>query len=311
MFDRTFGLPTANLQVLNQNGRAPSGTSDAGWSVETALDVEYAHAIAPQANIVVVEANSSSVTDLTAAINTARQQPNVSVVSMSFGASEFPRELSLDSVLTTPPGHRGITFVAASGDSGAGAIWPAVSPNVLAVGGTTLLTSASGAYTGELAWAGSGGGISLYERQPAFQLGIQTTGRRTTPDVSYDAAPETGVEVYQGGTWQVVGGTSAGAPQWAGLIALADQKRAQVGLPSLNQGQSAIYNLPASDFHDVTLGGNGFLAGVGYDFATGRGSPIANRVITDLVHPQTPATTFVIPTLQFSSIAALLYPPPK
>ena len=208
VFDQTFGLPNPQLQVVNQNGATPTGPTDSGWAIETALDVEWAHAVAPQANIVVVEADTATVANLASAIGYARQRPSVSVVSMSFGVAEFPQEVSNNSLFTAPPGHQGITFVASSGDSGAGVSWPSASPNVLAVGGTTLLTGPSGVYAGEIGWSQSGGGISAYETEPTYQLGVQLTGRRSTPDVAYDANPQTGVEVYQGGSWQVVGGTS-------------------------------------------------------------------------------------------------------
>jgi subtilase family serine protease len=212
-----------------------------------------------------------------------------------------------DRVLTTPPGHGGITFVAGSGDSGAGALWPGVSPNVLSVGGTMLMTGPTGSYLGEVGWSGSGGGVSLFEPEPAYQAGLQATGRRGTPDVAYDAAPETGFAVYQGGSWQSVGGTSAGTPQWAGLIALADQARAQHGLGPLNQAQAQIDNLPAGDFHDVVSGRNGYTAGVGYDYVTGRGSPVANRLISDLSVPGTATTALRLSLhLQATSLVAML-----
>jgi subtilase family serine protease len=308
-FDKTFGLPRPDLQIVNQTGSSPSGPANPGWAVETALDVEWAHATAPQARILLVEANSASVADLTTAIDYARHQPGVSVVSLSFGGAEFPQELRYDSVLTTTPGHAGITFVASSGDSGAGALWPAASPNVLSVGGTVLFTGPAGTYAGEVGWPNSGGGPSLFEPEPVYQSGVQLTGRRTTPDVAFDAAPQTGVAVYQGGTWQTVGGTSAGAPQWAGLIALADQARAQHGLGPLNQAQTRLYNLSTTDFHDIVFGSNGHLAGVGYDYVTGLGSPVANRLISDLASPLT-IPNFRPPfSLQPVSVAELLFPP--
>jgi subtilase family serine protease len=305
----TFGLPRPALQLVNQTGGSPSGPANAGWAVETALDVEWAHATAPQARILLVEGNSASVADLTTAVDYARHQPGVSVVSMSFGGAEFPQELRYDSLLTTPPGHAGITFVAASGDSGAGALWPAASPNVLSVGGTVLLTGPAGSYAGEIGWPSSGGGPSLFEREPVYQSGVQFTGRRTTPDVAFDAAPQTGVAVYQGGTWQTVGGTSAGAPQWAGLIALADQARAQHGLGPLNQAQTRLYNLSTADFHDIVFGSNGYLAGVGYDYVTGLGSPLANRLIRDLASPVTTLSFHLPFSLEPVSVAELLFPP--
>ncbi len=280
-------MPDVHLEVVNQGGSAPAGPGDAGWAVETALDVQYAHAVAPEAKILVVEANSASLGDLSAAVDYARHRPEVSVISLSWGTAEFPQELSFDRFLTTPAGHRGLTFVAASGDGGAGTLWPSASPNVLSVGGTALALTASGGYGAEVGWAGSGGGLSVFEREPAFQQVVQSSGLRSTPDVAYDAAPETGFRVYRGG-WQTVGGTSAGAPQWAGLVALAEEKRAARGLGPLNQAQSLVYGLPASDFHDVTLGYSGYFAGPGYDLVTGRGSPVADRVINDLSRPITP-----------------------
>jgi hypothetical protein len=186
--------------------------------------------------------------------------------------------------------------VASSGDSGAGPVWPAVSPNVLAVGGTTLRLDSSGNYLGERGWGsgsfssflgGSGGGISQYETQPSYQNGLpQSTTQRLSPDVAYDANPNTGVYVRYAGRWYDVGGTSVGAPQWAALIAIADQGLAQAGAAPLSgAGQTlpAIYGLSAGDFHDVTTGNNGDPATVGFDLVTGRGSPIANLVINDLV----------------------------
>src|SRR5262249_1669222 len=151
----------------------------------------------------------------------------VSVVSMSWGSSEFPGETAYDSDFTTPAGHTPITFLAASGDQSAyaGAQWPASSPNVVAVGGTTLVTNSVGTTLAEAAWSGSGGGFSSFESEPSYQFGVQLSGRRTTPDVSLDANPYTGLNTYFTapstgvGSWQVVGGTSASTQVWAGLIA--------------------------------------------------------------------------------------------
>ncbi|HET6326492.1 MAG TPA: S53 family peptidase [Planctomycetaceae bacterium] len=284
-FDAQFGLaaPPSFTQAVEQGA-----TTNSGWALETALDVEWAHAMAPQANIVLVEANNSSLSSLLSAVNYARNLANVSVVSMSWGAGEFASETAYDNYFTTPAGHIGITFVASSGDAGAGTTWPSVSPNVLAVGGTTLTTSASGAYSGEAAWSGSGGGVSTFETEPSYQTSVESTGKRTTPDVAYDANPNTGFAVYdsvayagQNG-WFEVGGTSAGAPQWAALIAIADQGRAISGLGSLSNAQSTLYTLPASDFHDITSGSNGTAATTGYDLVTGRGTPVVTSIVQAL-----------------------------
>ena len=169
-----------------------------------------------------------------AAVQTASTTSGVAVVSMSWGFPEFSGETAYDSYFTTP----GITYVAASGDS-PGVEYPAASPDVVAVGGTTLTLSSSGGYGSETAWDDSGGGYSQYEAEPAYQESVQTTGQRSTPDVAFDANPDTGVEIYftpasggggwqttQQGSWEEVGGTSLGTPAWAAIIAIADQGRA-------------------------------------------------------------------------------------
>jgi hypothetical protein len=188
-----------------------------------------------------------------------------------------------------------VTFVASSGDSGAwtspqrtqvGVEWPASDPTVLSVGGTSLQVTSSGGYLGESAWTGGGGGYSRVYGEPSYQRGVQNTGVRTVPDVSYDADPNTGVPIYSSsaGGWLVTGGTSAAAPQWAGLVALANQGRALVGLGPLDGASQTIPSLYrfSSDLRDVTSGSNGFSATRGYDLATGLGSPIAVKLVGDL-----------------------------
>ena len=185
IFDAQYGLANPALAVTNLAG----STTSSGWALEEALDVEWAHAAAPGANLVVIEATSTNVADLVAAINVARDTAGVSVVSMSFGTPEFSSEASYDSLFTTPAGHTGITYLASSGDSGAGVQWPASSSNVVAVGGTTLALDASGNRVGESAWAGSGGGASQYEPEPSYQTSVQASGHRSSPDVALDADP--------------------------------------------------------------------------------------------------------------------------
>jgi subtilase family serine protease len=288
-FDSRFGLPSPPSFTKVRIG-SPAVVSS--WADEISLDVEWAHAIAPGANILLVEASSNFVDDLLTAVDYAREQPGVVAVSMSWYSDEFMNAASYDYHFTTPAGHPGITFVACAGDRGAagGPEWPAVSPNVLAVGGTSLTLSSKGAYAQETGWSAGGGGTSLSEPEPAFQRGVQTTGWRDSPDVAYDADPNTGFLIYDSVPnssgrpgWFDYGGTSAGAPQWAGLLALADQGRAQLGLGPLANGQAALYSLPASDFRDVTAGNNGFAATTGYDLVTGRGTPNAPLVINDLL----------------------------
>ena len=240
--------------------------------------------MAPGAQIMLVEASSSYDSDLLAAVDYAAAHANV--VSMSWGGGEFSGENS-----TTYDGHfshAGVAFVASSGDAGAPIEWPAASPNVLAVGGTALTLGTGGAYGSEAGWSGSGGGPSAYEAKPSYQAGVVTqTAMRANPDVAYDASPSTGFAVYDsftgGGGWMQVGGTSAGAPQWAALLAIADQGRALNHLPALDGTspqavQTTLYqNATTGVFHDVTTGTStgtpNYTAAPGYDYVTGLGFP--------------------------------------
>src|SRR5690606_14213158 len=129
-------------QVDQNGGTAYPGTSS-GWALETALDVQWVHALAPGANILLVEADSANFSDLTAAVDYARNVPGVSVVSMSWGAGEWAGETFYNQYFTTPPGHAGVTFFAAAGNSGGPGVYPAYSPNVVAVGGTTVTLNGS------------------------------------------------------------------------------------------------------------------------------------------------------------------------
>jgi uncharacterized repeat protein (TIGR01451 family) len=295
-FDATYGLPAPpSFQVLNQTGGTSPPAFDSGWVVEESLDVQWAHVVAPQANIILFEANSSSFSDLFATVDEARSYPGVAVVSMSWSGSEFSTESQYDYNFTTPSGHSGVTFFAATGDSGGLAGYPAVSPNVVSVGGTSLYTNGD-SYSSESAWSGSCGGPSAYESEPSYQEGVQTSGQRECPDVAFDADPNTGVPVDVDGTWYQVGGTSLATPCWAALVAIADQLRVSAGttpldgptqtLPMLYQLFKANQNTASPDFHDITTGSNAnYSAGPGYDMATGIGSPIANNLLPALANP--------------------------
>jgi subtilase family serine protease len=285
-FCSQFGLSSTAVQVVGNN----AGT-DAGWALETALDVEWAHAIAPGATIILSVAATSSLSDLLKAVDAA-VSAGATVVSMSWGGSEFSGMANYDSHFNRP----NVTFTASSGDNGAGVEWPAASPYVVSVGGTSLYIDAYGNRTSETAWSGSGGGTSSYYAEPAYQNGWQSSGRRGVPDVSYVADPNTGMLVYDSvnGGWFVVGGTSAGAPQWAALIALANEVRAQNGsaplaapaplIYSLAQGSTSLpYSINSGYFYDVSQGNNGaYNATASYDFVTGLGSPEANTLVPAL-----------------------------
>jgi subtilase family serine protease len=285
-FDQQYGLPAAQFTVVKQtvNGQAPG--YNANWSLEVSLDVEWAHAIAPGAKIVLFEAHDNSTDNLFAMVDRARSYAGVSVVSMSWGGSESAQEFDYDIHLTTPSGHVPVTFVASTGDSPSAIEYPAVSPSVLAVGGTSLaITLGPGNYAGEVAWAKGGGGVSALEPMPAYQGTVENILHRSVPDVAYDADPSTGLFFYNSGLggWGVVGGTSAGAPQWAALIAIANQGRALQGNQALATAIQDLYYLNPADFHDITAGSNGHAATKGYDLATGLGSPIANLLVPALV----------------------------
>ena len=218
IFDAKFGIQSPpNFKVVNSNGGSSLPATNGGWAGEIATDVEWAHAIAPAAGIILVEAQSDNTDDLMAAVNYARSLPAVSVVSISWGGGEFSGQTSYDSDFTTPSGHQGITYVVASGDNGAqgGAQWPASSPNVVSVGGTVLtIADQTGAYGGETSWFDSSGGYSKFETEPSWQQDVQSTGARSMPDVAYDADVNTGLALYdsikyQGIVgWQTTGGTS-------------------------------------------------------------------------------------------------------
>ena len=179
-FDTYFGIPDPpSFTKLDQSGGTNYPSADGGWALEEALNVEWAHVIAPNANIVLVEAAYADDSDLIAAVNTARNLPGVSVVSMSYGMPEsvahggfVGAEPQDDPYYTTPSGHQGVTFSASSGDDSAGAYYPACSPNVVAVGGTHLYVDSNGNYQSESGWSLGGGGISQYETLPSYQNGV-------------------------------------------------------------------------------------------------------------------------------------------
>jgi len=295
VFDSQFSLPTCTtsngcFRKIFASGSKPRTNS--GWSLEISLDVEWSHAIAPQAKIILVEAASNSFTNLLQAVDVAVQN-GTSVISMSFGGSEFSSESSNDTHFAV----NGVTFTASSGDSGSGVEYPAASTDVVAVGGTTLNIDSAGNYISETAWSGSGGGQSAFEVEPSYQASFpipnDAAGARGVPDVAYDADPNTGFSVYdtvrfQGQLgWFQVGGTSAGAPQWAALFAIANAVRGTNVTMNADVYAAASGSSYASNYHDITSGSNGScgsicMAGTGYDFVTGLGSPSANNLISAL-----------------------------
>jgi subtilase family serine protease len=273
------------------------------WQLEAALDVQWAHAIAPQAKKVLVQANTAFLQDLLDAVNQAKGS-GASVVSMSWGLPET-RDRSIGGDCAPPdlPCYdfiaAGVSFVAASGDSGTPALWPATSSDVTAVGGTKLNTNSKGDFNSELSWDDSGGGLSSFVFAPVYQLPFtpeNPQGRRGVPDVAYNADPNAGFSVYSSsnGGWSQVGGTSAGVPQWSALIAIVNSLRMTAGKALFTGSNSGIYAVAGTAyltrFNDITNGpkngkcGPLCKVGPGYDYLTGLGSPKANELIPALVN---------------------------
>ncbi len=281
VFSSQFGLPACTkasgcFQQLYASGNKPR--ANCGWAQEAALDIEWAHAMAPNAKIVLVEAATNSFSNLFAAVDfgtrVIQNSSGLGELSMSWGGSEFSSETSND-------GHfqnNGIVYFAASGDTGGATIYPSASPWVVAAGGTTINRDKSGNFVSETGWSGSGGGPSKYEAKPSYQINIPNTDptKRSIPDFSFDADPNSGVSVYdstqcQGlSGWLVFGGTSVASPSLAGIVN-------QAGGFSTNSFTelSTIYQnyTNSADFRDILSGTVGtFSAGLGYDFVTGVGS---------------------------------------
>lgn len=270
-----FGLSactTANgcFRKVNQTGGTSLPRANVGWAEEISLDLDMVSAICPNCHILLVEASSSSFTNLATAVNTAVRL-GASTVSNSYGGGESSTETSLASSYN----HPGVIITASSGDSGFGVQVPAAFNTVVAVGGTSLTRSSGTRGWAETAWSGAGSGCSAFISKPSWQTDTGCS-RRTVADVSAVADPNTGVSVYDTygnvGGWLVFGGTSVASPVIASVYALA-------GNASSINAASSLYSHRSSLF-DVTSGSNGSCggsylctAGPGYDGPTGLGTP--------------------------------------
>jgi subtilase family serine protease len=334
-FNSKFGLPACTTKTVAINASLPlpaaSGTTcefstifstasgtmtgtapayDANWATEITLDIQWAHATAPLARVILIEAPDASLNSLLGAVKLANTM-GPGIVSMSFGSAEGSWTGSVDSVFT----GAGMTYLAATGDSGASVSWPSVSSNVVAVGGTTLSYSGSGSRS-EVAWSGTGGGVSSYTPTPSYQSnavpGMNSLGHRAVADVAFNADPASGqyVAVQTPGAatvgWLSVGGTSLSTPQWAGLMAVANAARAQTGKPALGAPHSVLYgqiaNVPgayAGVFADITQGTDGTCtlctAKSGYDTLTGLGTPNVTALLNALTASGTASPPVVTP----------------
>jgi len=343
LFDATFGLPDPTFNIIKMPGTPAFDINDGnmvGWTAESSLDVQWAHAVAPGAKIVLVEAKSNEDPDILAATQYAVYHNLGDVISQSFGEGETcvdPKIEKAQHALFTLATLKGITLVASSGDDGAAqptcdnsdyfqsASSPASDPLVTGVGGTNLQADADGVYGSERAWSDlysgcwptdeagcSGGGFSTIYSRPFYQFGVSgiPRGSRGVPDVAYNAGVDGGVLAHWGVgliyyglvtgpsdpnyslIFFIFGGTSAGSPQWSGLVALADQM-AHRRIGFINDTLYAISHSSkqyGAAFHDITSGNNilpisdtetipGFQAGKGWDAVTGLGTPKANVLV--------------------------------
>jgi subtilase family serine protease len=285
-FSSQFGLPmetssnatastNKHFQVVYANGTQPA--ADAGWSGESSLDLEWTHAMAPNAKIYLVEGADNSDTGLFGAVAVARTLPGVKEVSMSWGGGEYSGELGLDSSFN----NTGVVYFASAGDAGGVQSYPAESPYVVGVGGTHLVLDSNNNIVLETAWSDSGGGPSSVEPRPTYQNIVSSVvgASRGCPDIAAVADPYTGVAVYSGygfGGWGVLGGTSVSCPMSAG-IANARGQWSTGPIPELNRIYNTIFastTLWHLLYRDITAGTAGsFSALVGWDFITGIGSP--------------------------------------
>jgi kumamolisin len=292
-FSTQFGVPAPTKfsvvfaqagggSCTTATGARPPQDPTGGWELEESLDIEYAHSMAPQATLYLVEAQSNSDADLFCAASIAGNlvaRAGGGEVSMSFGSAEFAGETSYDSVFTTNK----VVFFASTGDA-PGVSYPAASPNVVAVGGTsTDRDPGSGNFLMETNWQIAGGGPSAVEPRPAYQNSIAgiVGGARGTPDVSLDANPYTGVWVLDNflapvgcgaECWYIVGGTSVASPTWAGIVNAAG---------SFSTSSAAeltkLYGGAGFSFNNIKVGScgpyMGYISTSSWDFCTGLGSP--------------------------------------
>jgi kumamolisin len=295
-FSSQFGLPLVNsntFKTVYASGPRPVQDPTGGWEGEESLDIEITHAMAPGANIILVEAASNLNTDLYAAVQVAAGLvgPDGGEVSMGWGSPEYSGETSNDSTVFATPG---VVYVASTGDT-PGTEYPSVSPNVVAAGGSTVRRNPfTGNLIGQAVWQDAGSGPSYYESRPAYQKAVAgafpliARNHRGVPDLSFDSDPYTGAWIYDsipisdfpsggvdGSNWYIYGGTSLAVPAVTGIINVAGHFAA-----SSTAELTRIYNhrIFPTDFHDIATGTcgayNGFSAAVGWDYCTGVGTPV-------------------------------------
>jgi subtilase family serine protease len=292
-FCNQFKLPDISVPIYYPTGSLTKTVPGSRFSLATDVIVEWAHAMAPAANIAVLIPATVKLTDFNASIDYAVNTLKAKQVCLVI---DYQDNGSIDTHLNV----EGVTFIAPQGAIGnghllAGITWPADDPNVIGVGGTTLSLDSLGNVSSEIAWSGSNGGASPYYTKPAYQGDSQSGGQRGTPDVSFVGDPNTGLAVYTTGYkstatsegytgWLKVGGNEDGVGLMAALIAVANQGRAAQAKLSLSGDPGVLYSAVVGNYsencRDIITGTNadGQSAGTGYDFATGLGSPLAKML---------------------------------
>lgn len=284
-FCAAYGIPTTKVYIYYPdsivNPLAETVTVN-GWNMETNLDVQWTHAMAPGAKIALVVARSNFTKDLLKSVEFATNFVKADIVNMSWGGSPQSYENLYDYVFE----NSHVSYVASSGDVGNRVSWPSSSPYVTSVGGTSLVYDPrSKTILQEVAWTDGGGGISKYVPRPGYQVGFNTSSFRSTPDLSLVADPYTGVAIYltdatnKTAGWYVVGGTSVSAPIMSALLA----RRTSLGNAGTTRFNDKAYGVAGTAystyFRDITEGSTGESAHAGYDLATGLGCPIADQIV--------------------------------
>lgn len=319
-FSQQFHLSAFTPERLSPPQEGATADTSSEGEQEAELDLEMIHAVAPRAQI--LDYNSPGITNSGAdglgdLIDKVVADGKADIVSDSYGFCElsWPRaDIQRDEQAIEAAVAHGISIFKSTGDNGAyecqkfatgdhrlSVEWPASSPGVVAVGGTSLSVGANGGYAGETAWegtlenSGGGGGVSTIFSRPSWQRapGVHSVrfpdDMRQLPDVSANADPISGWSAVTGGSLAPVAGTSAAAPFWAGAMALIEQYARQNGVQHLGFVDPMFYAIastpqPSPPFHDVTVGTNRFYpATVGWDFATGLGSPDVWNLARDAV----------------------------
>jgi kumamolisin len=292
-FSKYFGMPqetstvaTASsnktFQVVYAPGYVPQsgGNYIASWNLEAALDIEWAHAMAPTAKIYLVEAASDSTNDLDYAVRVAATLTGVKEISMSWGGGEASYEaMFFDPIFKAP----GVVYLASGGDTSAQMEYPAASPNVVSCGGTSVNRTTTGVFTSETGWNDTGCGPSAFEPRPTFQNGVASVvgAKRGVSDLAFDADPNTGVYVFDSTVlwgesgWWILGGTSVSSPSLAGVFNLAASSGNGFAANTAQEEARIYANVgKTTAFRDITSGTDGtFTCRVGYDFITGVGTP--------------------------------------